>query len=177
MEEKGQDKIIAFDTLFTTNHIQMLKIFISYLEPPMQKNIAVYIKYLELQYTISFFKQHRFLSSASLKTEPSFHFVKLCSEALPYCSPGEKKQLEGIREMMQTFESYKEMMQMVQMMKELFPEGNGTGAEMDFSSILGMMGGNSDTSQMMEMFQSMSQMFNSGGKENETNGQPSGMDG
>lgn len=37
MDEKGQDKVMAFDTLFTTNHLQMLKVLTSYLDPAAQK--------------------------------------------------------------------------------------------------------------------------------------------
>lgn len=58
MEEKELDKVAAFDTLFTTNHIQMCKVLLSYLPAPYQSTLAVYIKLAELNYTFSFLKRH-----------------------------------------------------------------------------------------------------------------------
>ena len=125
MNDREQDKVIAFDTLFTNHHIQMMKILMPYFDRPMQKNLAVYIKYMELQYTLNFFKQYPNASPAPLPREASFDIMKLCSDMMPYCSPQEKARMENMRNMYQTFENYKGMMEMVQMMKELFPEGDG----------------------------------------------------
>ena len=46
--------VTAFDALYTTNQIQKLKVLLPYIEPSMQKNMAVYIKYMELQYTMHY---------------------------------------------------------------------------------------------------------------------------
>ena len=54
-EQPKPDKIQAFDTLFTNNHIQVYKILLPYFEPPMQKQLAVFIKYMEFRYTLSYF--------------------------------------------------------------------------------------------------------------------------
>ena len=43
-DREQPDKIQAFDALFTTNHIQMYKILLPYLEASLQKQLAVYIK-------------------------------------------------------------------------------------------------------------------------------------
>ena len=43
--------VMAFDALYTNNQIQKLKVLLPYIDPAMQKNMAVYIKYMELQYT------------------------------------------------------------------------------------------------------------------------------
>ena len=58
MDSNERSKVIAFDTLFCTNHIQMLKIILSYMDNKTQKSMAVYIKFLELNYTIEFLKKH-----------------------------------------------------------------------------------------------------------------------
>ena len=52
MEKQEQDSIQAFDTLYTTNQIQILKILLPYCAPDIQRNLAVMIRFLELQYTI-----------------------------------------------------------------------------------------------------------------------------
>ena len=56
MDTTDQNKVAAFDTLFSNNHIQMLKIILPYMDNQTQKSMAVYIKFLELNYTIDFYK-------------------------------------------------------------------------------------------------------------------------
>ena len=51
METNEHDNIIAFDTLYTNNHIQMLKIVMPYFDARVQGQLAVYIKYLEFRHT------------------------------------------------------------------------------------------------------------------------------
>ena len=188
MNDREQDKVIAFDTLFTNHHIQMMKILMPYFDRSMQKNLAIYIKFMELQYTMDFFKKY---PNAALPREPSFDMIKLCSDMIPYCAPQDRAKMENMRNMYQTFENYKGMMEMVQMMKELFPEGENQdgsgfgGMNPDILSSLAGMGGmpdmqGFDPSQMFDMFQMMSGMTgqpDSGGDENGSENEPSGMDG
>ena len=49
------DAILAFDTLYTTNHMKILKLLLPYLEPGHQKKLAVFIKWQELIFTMNFF--------------------------------------------------------------------------------------------------------------------------
>jgi len=175
MSENGQDKVIAFDTLYTNNHIQKLKILMPYFDLPTQSKLAVYIKFLELQYTIAFFQNNPSATLSKLTKEASFDIPKLCGEIIPFCNPSEKAELENMRNMFQTFENLKGMMEMMQTMKELFPESEGSMNPDFLSQIAGMagmggmpgMGGMSsidgfDFSQIFEMFQTMS---DSGGDE------------
>lgn len=170
MSDSKQDKVTAFDTLFTNNHIQKLKVLITYLDPSMQRNMAIYIKYLELQHTMYFFRRYP-ASAMPLPREPSMDVSRLCGEMIPYCDDTQRAQMENMQNMFRTFENYKEMMEMVQMMKEMFPEGenplNGLFGGMDMSQMPGMgqmpdmeqmsgMGQMPDMSQIFEMFQ----MFN-----------------
>lgn len=191
MNENGQDKVIAFDLLFTNKRIQMLKIFMPYFDRSMQKNLAIHIKYLELQYTMDFFKKYPSASLDELPHESSFNISNVFGDILPYCEDKEKTKLESMRNMFQTFANFKEMMEMMQMMKELFPEGENPMDSMDTMASMASMGGldpdmlsgmagmfgssGFDPSQMFEMFQAMS------GTGGESNGnqqtEPSGMDG
>lgn len=162
MAENDQTKIIAFDTIFTTNHIQILKILLSYIEPSGQKHLAVCIKLLELQYTLSFFKMHPASCLPQFPHETSFDVNKLCDEIFPLCSQSQQKHIQHMREMYQHIENLQEMPQMPQMMKEMFPEGTGFGGDnsTDFMSILNSMTGMSgmpdmsgiDLSQIFEFF-------------------------
>lgn len=176
MSDKGQDKVYAFDTLFTNNSIQMMKILMSYLDRPMQKNMAIYIKYMELQYTMSFFRKYPSASISPLPKEESFNIGKLCGEVVPYCSDADRAKVENMRNMFETFNNMKEMMEMVQMMKELFPEGENPMNPDILSGLSGMPGMSGfDPSQMFEMFQAMSGTGGDSTSESET--APSGMDG
>lgn len=146
MSLSEHDKILAFDTLFTTNHIQMLKIIMPLFDVPAQRHMAVYIKYMELQYTISYLKKYSFPIFPK-STDP--HCV--CKEILPYCSCEEKKKVEQMEQLFSSMENYREMMEMFNMMKEMFPEGEGGGINPDMLS--GLFGG--DSAQMFEMFQNI----------------------
>ncbi len=170
MSDKGQDKVIAFDTLFTTNHIQMMKIFMPYLDLSMQKNIAIYVKMMELQYTIQFFQRNPSVPPLPLQKEQSNDTSVILNSMLPYCNPDEKAKIQSISNMLKTYQQYKEMMEMVQMMKELFPEGENpmNGDLLSGLAGLGGMSGMGDSSEggfdptqmfdMVQMIQSMSNM-------------------
>lgn len=66
MDDKRIDKAAAFDTLFTSNRIQILKILAYYMDPRLLKGLAVYIKMSELQYTLTLFAGIRRLLCALL---------------------------------------------------------------------------------------------------------------
>lgn len=144
-EQKQPDKIQAFDALFTTNQIQICKLLLSYLEPSMQKSLAIYIKYMEFQYTLSYLQKH---PKTFLPTEPQTDAEHICSEILPFCSPSQKKQVEQFAGMFSNLKNVTEMMETVNMMKEMFPEGfsfgdagNSDGSMPDMTQLFQMFGG------------------------------------
>ncbi len=145
MSHSEHDKVLAFDTLFTNNHIQKLKIIMPFFDASKQKHIAVYIKYLELQYTMNYFKTNPFPPFPTGNTED------ICKELKPYCSTGERQKMEQMEQMFANFKNYQEMMEMVTMMKEMFPEGEGGGLNPEMLS--GLFG--ADTSQMFDMFSNL----------------------
>ena len=161
MSDIRQDKVAAFDTLFTNNHIQKLKILITYLDPSMQKNMAVYIKFLELQYTMQFLHSYPNLCIAPLPTVSTPDVTNLCQELIPYCDKDQRAQMEQMQNMFRTFENYREMMEMVEMMKDMFPEGENPfgnmAGGMDFHKMAGMEQ-MPDLSQIFDMFQMLQNM-------------------
>lgn len=127
MDSNECSKVIAFDTLFCTNHIQMLKIILPYMDNQAQKSMAIYIKFLELNYTIEFFKknpcrQRLYPPCGCAENETSPDLFKMCTELLPYCTENEKKQLEQIRNIFQGMEMYREMSKTMDMMKDFMPD-------------------------------------------------------
>lgn len=155
MERKEHDKITAFDSLFTTNHIQILKIVMPYLDTPMRKKMAVYIKYLELQYTLSYYSSHSVeLCGCSIHPTNSaekeeFNLSKLCSEILPYCTAREKQSIEQISGMFRSVEMYQEISRTFEMMKNFAPD-NGGGEDGMMNTLLSML--SPEQKSMFEMF-------------------------
>jgi len=113
MAERGTDKVTAFDTLFTTNQIQMLKVLLTYLPPSSQKHFAIYIKFMELQYTMSFFENHPNVSLSPLPHETSMDASKLCDELMPLCDGNQRQTMEQMKNMMQSMKNMQQMMEMM----------------------------------------------------------------
>lgn len=126
MNPKQPDKIAAFDTLYTTNHIQMLKILFPSVKKELRHHLAVYIKYLELQYTLSLQEGSPFsLNSCSDEESPPVDFCALCDELSPFCNEKERSYLIQFKNMQNMLKQYRELEAAMSMMKELFPEGMG----------------------------------------------------
>lgn len=179
------DKVTAFDALFTNNQIQKLKVLVSYVDSPLQRQLAIYIKFLELKYTMDLFRHYPELSVSPHPQESPPDPARLCQEFTPYCSPQEQKQLNQFTSMFQTMSHYQEIMEMVQMFQEMFPEGmffpggdpscNADGAEgaasggspdMMAAGLSSLLGENMpDLSQLMSMM-SMMQSGSSPSQEN-----------
>ncbi len=161
MEEKELQKVFAFDSLFSTNRLQMLKILLTYLSPSGQKSLAIYIKFMELQYTISFFNKHPHAALHELPKEETLNTSKLCDEILPFLNPTEQEKITQIKNMFQNFENLQEMMQMIQMLQEMFPEGMSTSGGPDgfagnFDFLSGLSGIDpSQLSQMSDLFKNI----------------------
>lgn len=146
MEDIRQNSVEVFDAKFTTNHIRKLKVLLRLLEPSMQNSIAAYIKFMELQYTLQLLSnpQNNSRWDVLIHDSPA-DFEGLWDELLPYCEPGEQQMFLQIRNLLQTFQNFQGIMEMMKTMKELFPEGMGTGdGQNGFSP---------------EMFAAMSSMF------------------
>lgn len=158
MEEQNSKTINAFDSLFTTNRSQMLKILLPRLAPEQQSGFAVYIKLLELQYTLSLLRKPpgtRLMGNGKQLSADFFQgdntdTLELLDEMLPFSGPKERARIENIKSMIENLKKMQEMMEMIQMLQELFPEGMGGDNPMDMfagmsdsglSSIFQMFGG------------------------------------
>ena len=142
---KSPDKIQAFDALFTNNQIQIFKILLPYLEPGMQKSLAIYIKFMEFQHTLTYFNHY---PNACMPVFCSNDTNQICNEILPFCSGPQKKQVEQFSSMFDNMKNMREMMETVNMMKDMFPEGfsfgddgTGDGSMPDISQLFQMFGG------------------------------------
>lgn len=149
MDEKEQDNVAAFDMLFTTNRIQIMKTLLPCFDRSMQKYLAIYIKYQELQYTISYFETH---GGALFSNTPQQgqDIRSVLPSLLPYCTESQKKMLHQFEQLMSSLETYQEMMEMMEMMQAMGgmtkadgdggpSEGNGMQMP-DMETLLSMLG-------------------------------------
>lgn len=165
MEEQNQNTITAFDALFTTNQIQMLKILLPRLAPEHQSGFAVYIKLLELQYAFTFLRRHtgtRLFGNTKQLSADFFQgdntdTIALLDELLPFSGPSERSKIENMKNMILNFKKMQEMMEMIKMMQELFPEGMGTDNPFSQDNPMDLFSGMSDSglSSIFEMFGNM----------------------
>ena len=177
MDERGKETIIAFDTLLTTNHIQMLKVFLSYLPPEQQSTLAIYIKFSELQYTMQLMRQspgrpiyrgHRTVLSLSSLMDGSLlqhdreGVIELLDELLPYSDFRERARIQEFKNMLNSVGQIREMLEMMDMMKEMFPDGMSSGG--DSNGMENMFSGMNGIDP--EMFAQFMQMFQTPGTEN-----------
>lgn len=169
MDNNHSDRVLAFDSLFTTNHIQILKLLVGYMDSPIQGKLAVYIKFQELFYTLKLITEHPTISiSPCFSCETDKSIPLLLESILPFCTPDEKEKIQNLRNMFQNMENMKEMMQMIELLQELSPElftgGNDGQGNFDPSQMMNMFQG-IDMSQMTDMMNMMQGMFSS---ENQT---------
>ena len=138
MDDNRIDKAAAFDTLFTTNRIQILKILAYYMDPHLLKGLAVYIKLMELQYTLQLYRMHPDTILGTFPRSGQYITEELCDDLMPLCNADQKKSLQQITQMVKNMNNFQEMMEMVQMMQDLFPDGFSDMSGMDLSMLSGL---------------------------------------
>lgn len=94
MEQKGPKPMTPFDSLVTPDSLYTLKLMLPYTPSQTQRTLAVYIKFLELRYTIEHF--HGF---SSQNTSAS-----LLDGLKDYLGPEEKEMMEQTEMMMHMME-------------------------------------------------------------------------
>ena len=167
--------VMAFDALYTTNEIQKFKVLLPYIEPSMQKHLAVYIKYMELQYTMKYVRRHPFqISGCSIPSDEKPDLRSLCSQLSLYSTPEEIRQLEQFQNMLQTMETMQEMTQTMSALQEIFPDLSAAppfGSDSVFSGTENAESAQTGQSSMMDMMmnmlspeqKAMFEMFQNGG--------------
>lgn len=141
--------VMAFDALYTTNQIQKYKVLLPCMEPPLQKRFAVYIKFMELKYTLEYVRNEPFLIHGCNLDPAAPDFKKICQELCRYSSPDEIRQLTQLQNMMETMEQFQEISQTMSMMQELFPDSDIFTP--DASGFSADKADSSDNSSMMEL--------------------------
>ena len=153
------ENVMAFDALYTTNQIQKIKVLLPYIEPSMQKHLAVYIKYMELQYTMKHVKRHPFqISGCSISSDEKPDLRSLCRQLSLYSSPEEIRQLEQLQNMFETLETMQEMTQTMSALQEIFPDMSAAppfGSDSVFSDSEGAESSQTGPFSVMDMMMNM----------------------
>ena len=177
METTKNEPIYAFDSLYTTNHIQMLKILLPYLNPPLQKNLALYIKFLELRYTISFLNAHPYvISGCGFDKDHRGQNIPI-DDLLPYLTPQEAENFRQIQKSMDMMKQFSNMQKNMEALKGILPEGMDL--ETLFQSMMsGGRGGSDDSADTSHSGSEAAKnpLFSGGGQifQNMMQGNPSG---
>lgn len=162
MDAKDNSQITAFDTLFSNNHIQMLKILLPYMDNQFQKYLAIYIKFQELQVALSFFHSRPFPLCGCMPKQQENDPAQIVKRLLPLCNKEEKEHLTQILNTLQSMSQYQEMMKTMEMMKAMMPPpDSNTGASSSSESsltdvLMGML--TPEQKQMFEMFSAMGEL-------------------
>lgn len=133
------DFIVAFDTLYTTNHIQILKAMLRLIPEENQSFVAVIIKYLEFNYTFQLALRMQtdsanFKNNDAIKTEESSydqakkiaHITDFLHKILPFCSEREAGIIRKIIQMKETYDSFEQMKPILSMLSQMEGEANGS---------------------------------------------------
>lgn len=173
-EQSGQlaEAIIAFDTLYTTNHMQMLKLLFPYLDIESRHKLAMFIKWQELLYTMNFTRHYPGICRKSnYPGRKELDISTLLPLLSPYCSEQEKTILSQFSQMQNMMQTYKDMAQYLPMIQEMM--GAFSGGENSFFGEGSSQGNNAfGINGMMDMLknvmtpeqQNMFSLFMEGGK-------------
>lgn len=134
------DYVLAFDHFYTNNHIQILKSLLPFIENDNSNKLPVFIKYMELEYTISLCNNGKHpvkdglsacsKSSSDGNNDFSENLEKIFNAIHKYLSPNEEKSFSQILSAFSTMKNIREMQQMMELFQSMNPDTNfGEGIE------------------------------------------------
>lgn len=124
--EEATESIMAFDTLYTTNHMKILKLLIPYLNTEFQHKLAVYIKWQELIFTLNMSQNACFSSGlCQLKKKQEDTIFSLLPSLLPYCTEKEKAQLSTFSNMLNIMNSFSQMKEYMPLIQSFLSQMQG----------------------------------------------------
>lgn len=99
------------DTLIQDRNLQMMKSALPYLPPSSQKNIAMVVKFMELQRTMTFFQNPvNDLCMCSEDSAPEERPVQMLSAIREYCNDYEKETVDNLINFIQMFFTYETLL-------------------------------------------------------------------
>ena len=162
---EDNDYVLAFDHFYTTNHIQILKSLLPFMDSNNSNMMPALIKYMELQYTLSLINKGNSAFTSGIRAcstssdpksnaEPAEHIENIYKAVRKYLAPNEEKGFQQILSALNTMKNMREMQQMMELFQNLNPDmdlgsmmenlspGSANINGMDVSEIMKMFGGN-----------------------------------
>ncbi len=129
MEQTENQAIVTFDTLYTNNHIQILKVLLPYFDIQSRKRLAILIKFMELRYTMDYFARYAALHAVEArdKTGGQPDIVAIFEQIKNFCTPSERAMFDQLANMKKSMEMYEEMMGMMQVFSQMTQETSPAG--------------------------------------------------
>lgn len=142
MEDTGNDFVLAFDHFYTTNHIQIIKALLPYIDNDKTSFLPAVIKYLELKYTLSIIQQGQKpisqIKSASTNWNDEVDFEQIYNSIKNYLSTDENKSIKQMLNIFQTIKNMKEMQQIMELLN-IDNSDNDNSQNMNYNDILEMI--------------------------------------
>lgn len=121
----SENNILAFDSIFSINSMQLLKVLMPLIPGKFQPVIAIFIKYQELLYAYQYLQRH---PCAFMSMEPGVSFEEKINQTLkeirPYCSAEYVEYIDQIESVLDLLQKYKEFEPIFKVMEGVKPQGN-----------------------------------------------------
>ena len=171
---EDNDYVLAFDHFYTTNHIQILKSLLPFMDTDHFRMLPALIKYMEFKYTLSQinwktagFASGIHASSLDSKTRPNADMAEnletIYKAVHRYLAPGEEKSFNQILSAMRTMKNVREMQQMMELFQSLNPDAN---ANMDIGSMMENLSSGGENANGFNISEIMEMMKLFGGNDN-----------
>lgn len=110
MNQETPYPMTPFDIKITDDNLQMMKLLLPYVPPPMQKMLGVYVKFLEMQHALDYFHSAT-LDAQSFEQKRNSLFTML-SEIRPYLRGKQTDMIDQLlqaSQMMEMFQTFQDM--------------------------------------------------------------------
>ena len=119
MEDWNTRQMTPFDCLIASPTLQITKLLIPYLPPNTQKFLAIYVKFIEFQNTLSTFRSFR------QKSNSAEDIIQELRPYMPRSAFESIEQIQNMMSMMEMFQSFDEE-SMSEMFGSMFSPEGGT---------------------------------------------------
>jgi len=175
---EDNDYVLAFDHFYTTNHIQILKSLLPFMENGNFQMLPALIKYMEFQYTLSLLDKGAPSFSGGIhassfdsntksaaKTDPTENLEQIYKAVHKYLAPNEDQSFNQILSAIKTMKNLREMQQMMELIQSLNSDIN---PNMDLGSMMENLSPNNENTGGLNINEIMEMMKMFGGNDNGT---------
>lgn len=110
MEEENIPPLTALDQIANGSNLLMIKALLPYLPSTATRSLAFYIKYMELQNTMSFFNTSPDMTICSVPERPASP-AEMIADIRRFCNPAQRSMLDECISTLETLEMYQSIMQ------------------------------------------------------------------